>query len=173
MRNPLLSALTIPSFFFLIISEFFSQFAMNLLNFILLIVVFQLSNSSLAVSGVILAFTLPSIFFGIVAGVLVDRWSKKRVLVLTNILRAIAVVPLIFVSTELFIIYVVIFIVSLITQFFIPAEIPIIPQLVPKKLLLSANALFVTGIFQLVYLKWSLRRQGQQLQLPLLEFVKQ
>jgi len=147
MRNPLLSVLKRPSFLFLIISEFFSQFAMNLLNFILLIVVFKISSSNLAVAGVILAFTLPSIFFGIVAGVLVDRWNKKRVLVVTNMLRAIVVIPLFFVSTELFLMYIIIFIISLVTQFFVPAEAPIIPQLVPRKLLLPANALFSVGIY--------------------------
>ena len=84
-RNPLISALSIPSFLLLILSEFFSQFAMNLFNFILLIVVFQISSSNLAVAGVVLAFTLPSILFGIIAGVFVDNWNKKRVLVITNI----------------------------------------------------------------------------------------
>ncbi|MEK9176611.1 MAG: MFS transporter, partial [Patescibacteria group bacterium] len=132
---------------FLLISEFFSQFAMNLLNFILLIVVFNLSKSNLAVAGVVLSFTLPSILFGILAGAYVDKWNKKNVLVWTNALRALAVVPLIFVSHILFLVYLFSFLVSLITQFFVPAETPIIPNLVKKELLLSANALFSMGIF--------------------------
>ncbi|MBI2621526.1 MAG: MFS transporter [Candidatus Levybacteria bacterium] len=156
MQNPLISALKVPSFSFLLISEFFSQFAMNLLNFILLIVVFQLSSSNLAVAGVILAFTLPSILFGILAGVLVDRWNKKRVLVYTNILRAAAAFPLILISNELFFIYFLTFLVSLITQFFVPAETPIIPQLVPKYLLLPANALFSMGIFGSIIVAYAL-----------------
>lgn len=156
MRNPLIATLRIPPFLFLVISEFFSQFAMNLLNFILLIVVFQLSNSNLAVAGVVLSFTLPSIFFGILAGVYVDKWNKKNVLVYTNVLRALAAFPLIFVSHELFLIYILSFSVSLITQFFIPAETPIIPLLVPKKLLLSANALFSMGIFGSIIIAYAL-----------------
>ena len=147
MKNPLIAALSIPSFLFLLISEFFSQFAMNLLNFILLIVVFNLSKSNLAVAGVVLSFTLPSILFGILAGAYVDKWNKKNVLVWTNALRALAVVPLIFVSHILFLVYLFSFLVSLITQFFVPAETPIIPNLVKKELLLSANALFSMGIF--------------------------
>lgn len=147
MQNPLISVLRIPSFFFLVISEFFSQFAMNLLNFIVLIVAFQLSGSNLAVAGAILACTLPSVFFGVIAGVFVDKWNKKKVLVYTNILRAIVVFPLIFVSQELFAIYLLTFLVSLITQFFVPAETPIIPHLIPKKLLLPANAIFSMGIY--------------------------
>jgi len=155
-RNPLISALSIPSFLLLILSEFFSQFAMNLFNFILLIVVFQISSSNLAVAGVVLAFTLPSILFGIIAGVFVDNWNKKRVLVITNILRAASAIPLIFISTNLFLIYLLTFIVSLITQFFIPAETPIIPQLVPKKFLLSANAVFSLGIFGSIIVAYAL-----------------
>ena len=156
MQNPLISALKVPSFSFLLVSEFFSQFAMNLLNFILLIIVFQISSSNLAVAGVILSFTLPSILFGILAGVLVDRWNKKRVLVYTNILRAAAAFPLILISNELFFIYFLTFLVSLITQFFVPAETPIIPQLVPKHLLLSANALFSMGIFGSIIVAYAL-----------------
>lgn len=156
MRNPLIAALRIPSFLFLVISEFFSQFAMNLLNFILLIVVFQISSSNLAVAGVVLSFTLPSIFFGIIAGVYVDKWNKKNVLIYTNLLRALAAFPLIFISHQLFMVYLLCFLISLITQFFIPAETPIIPHLVPKKLLLSANAIFSMGIYGSIILAYGL-----------------
>lgn len=147
MRNPIFSVLSNTSFLFLLISEFFSQFAINLLNFVLLLVAFNLSSSNTAVAGVVLSFTLPSIFFGILAGILVDKWNKKNVLVLTNVFRGMAAFPLIFISDQLFIIYILTFVVSLVTQFFIPAETPIIPLLVEKKMLLTANALFSMGIF--------------------------
>ncbi len=156
MRSPLITALRIPSFFFLLTSEFFSQFAMNLLNFVLLIVAFSLSKSNLAVAGVVLSFTLPSIIFGIPAGVYVDKKNKKNVLVATNALRALAAFPLIFFSKELFFVYILSFLVSLITQFFIPAETPIIPHLVPKNLLLPANALFSMGIFGSIIVAYAL-----------------
>ncbi len=156
MNNPFIKVLTIPSFFFLLVSEFFSQFAMNLLNFILLIVVFSLSSSNTAVAGVVLSFMLPSLLFGIVAGVYVDKWNKKNVLVYTNVLRAFAAFPLIFLSHELFFVYVLSFFVSLITQFFIPAETPIIPLLVPKKYLLWANGLFSMGIFGSIIIAYAL-----------------
>lgn len=156
MKSPLIQVLRIPSFFFLVVSEFFSQFAMNLFNFILLIVAFQLSGSNLAVAGVVLAFTIPSIFFGIIAGVYVDKWNKKNVLVYTNVLRAFAIFPLIFVSQQLFLVYLVVFLVALITQFFIPAETPIIPHLVPKKLLLSANSIFSLGIYGSIIIAYAM-----------------
>lgn len=129
---------------------------MNLLNFVLLIVVFSISKSNIAVAGVVLSFTIPSIVFGILAGIYVDRWNKKNVLVYTNLLRAFAALPLIFVSEKIFFIYFLSFLVSFVTQFFIPAETPIIPHLVKRKLLLSANALFSMGIFGSIIVAYAL-----------------
>lgn len=155
-ENLILKTLAIRPFFYLIVAEFFSQFSMNLFNFALLIVVFSVANSSTAVSGVVIAFTLPSLIFGIFAGVLVDRWNKKSVLFLTNIIRALLVVPLIFFNQNLALIYLITFGVSFATQFFIPAETPIIPLLVKKELLLSANALFGVGIYASIFLAYAL-----------------
>ena len=155
-ENLIFKTLRIRPFFYLILSEFFSQFSMNLFNFALLIVVFRVASSNSAVSGVVIAFTLPSLIFGILAGVLVDRWNKKRVLFLTNILRALLVFPLFYFHNNLAIIYGVTFGVSMVTQFFIPAETPIIPLLVKKKLLLSANALFGMGIYASIFLAYAL-----------------
>ena len=156
MKHPILSVLSIKSFSYLMLSELFSQIAMNLLNFVLLILVFNLVRSSIAVSGVILAFMIPSLLFGILAGIYADRWNKKHVLFYTNVLRAILVFPLFFLNTSLFAIYTITFMVSLVTQFFIPAEAPMIPLIVEKKLLLSANALFSMGIFASILIAYSL-----------------
>ncbi len=155
-ENHILKTLQIRPFLFLILSEFFSQFSMNIFNFILLIVVFAIARSNSAVSGVVIAFTFPTIIFGILAGVLVDRWNKKNVLFLTNFLRALLVVPLFFLSGEIFIIYAVIFGVSILTQFFIPAETPMIPVLVKRKYLLSANAIFGMVMYSSIFLAYAL-----------------
>ncbi len=155
-ENLILKTLHIKPFLFLVLAEFFSMFAMNLLNFALLLVVFSISKSNAAVAGVIMAFTIPNIIFGILAGVMVDRWNKKNVLFLTNILRAFFVLPLAFFNTNLALVYFFTFCVSTITQFFIPAETPIIPLLVRKDLLLSANALFGMGIYASTLLAYAL-----------------
>jgi MFS family permease len=155
-ENLILRSLRIRPFAYLIASEFFSQFSMNLFNFALLIIVFSIANSNSAVSGVVLAFTIPSILFGIFAGVLVDRWNKKTVLFATNMIRALLILPLAFLHTNLAFIYAVTFGVSVVTQFFIPAETPIIPLLVGKPLLLSANALFGMGIYASIFLAYAL-----------------
>src|ERR1035437_7443308 len=154
--NLIIRALRIRPFTYLIASEFFSQFSMNLFNFTLLLIVFSVANSNSAVSGVVLAFTIPSILFGIFAGVLVDRWKKKTVLFVTNIIRALLIIPLFFLHTNLALIYLVTFSVSVATQFFITAETPIIPLLVGKPLLLAANALFGMGIYMSIFMAYAL-----------------
>ncbi|HYM65086.1 MAG TPA: MFS transporter [Candidatus Sulfotelmatobacter sp.] len=154
-ENLILKTLRIKPFSFLLLSEFFSIFAMNLLNFALLIVVFSISKSNTAVAGVVMAFTIPNVLFGILAGVMVDRWNKKTVLFMTNISRALLVLPLAFFHTNLAVVYFFTFCISVIMQFFIPAETPIIPLLVRKDLLLSANALFGMGIYASILLAYA------------------
>ncbi|MEN9272774.1 MAG: hypothetical protein Q6J18_07695, partial [Gloeomargarita sp. DG02_3_bins_56] len=43
------------------------------------------------VSGIMVAFTVPAVLFGSLAGVFVDRWRKQRVLFTTNLLRGLLV----------------------------------------------------------------------------------
>lgn len=146
IRGGLLKALSIRPFLFLWLSEIFSQIAFNMLNFILVIVAFELTRSSTAVSGIVLAFTTPAILFGMLAGVYVDRWNKKMVLLATTIIRCILCLILALWHRNVTTVYLVTFLTSLVTQFFIPAEIPMIPMLVRKPLLLSANAFFGMGV---------------------------
>ncbi|HEY9881941.1 MAG TPA: MFS transporter [Leptolyngbyaceae cyanobacterium] len=109
------------------------------------------------VSGIMIAFTIPAVLFGSLAGVYVDRWAKKPVLVLTNWLRGVLVLmlpalpwiaakwPTLFgVPTGFLLLLIVTFLVSTLTQFFAPAEQAVIPLIVEKRHLLSANSLYTT-----------------------------
>lgn len=135
------------SFLYLWIGEVFTQISVNLFNFFLILIVFKLTESNTAVSGVVLSFTIPAIFFGTIAGVYVDRWNKKTVLLVTTIIRALLILMLVPLIDNVVGIYIIAFLVSIVTQFFIPAETPIIPLIVKKDNLLEANALFGVGIF--------------------------
>lgn len=156
-QYPIIRVLFIKPFFFLWMAEIFSQVALNMLNFILIILVFKLTNSNTAVSTIVLSFTIPAIIFGMPAGIFVDRWSKKKVLFATNAIRSLLLLVLAFSHSEVIIIFFLSLITSIVTQFFIPAETPVIPLLVKdKKLLMSANALFGTGIFGSVVIAYAL-----------------
>lgn len=148
--------LSIRPFFNLWMAEIFSQIAFNMMNFILIVVVFDLTHSNTAVSGVVLSFTIPAILFGIFAGSFVDKRDKKTILVWTNLLRAILLFVLAFFHTNIFLLYVLTIFITIITQFFIPAETPLVPLVVSKKLLLSANALFGMGMYGSVLAAYAL-----------------
>ncbi|MEN9407565.1 MAG: hypothetical protein RLZZ455_781 [Candidatus Parcubacteria bacterium] len=147
MKYSIIDALRVRSFASLLSAELFTQLGANIFNFYLVLVVFSLTRSNTAVAAIVLSFTIPAILFGIPAGVYVDRWNKKHVLFVSNLLRVFLLIVLAFFHQNLVLIFIVSFLISVLTQFFIPAESPIIPQIIPKKLLLSANALFGLGIY--------------------------
>jgi MFS family permease len=156
MKTHILRALSEKPFFNLWIGEVFTQISINIFNFFLILIVFKLTHSNTAVSGVVLSFTIPAIIFGSLAGILVDRWSKKKVLILTNLIRAVLLILLAFYLDNLFVIYVISFFVAIFTQFFIPAESPMVPLTVKREQLLSANALFGMGIFGSILVAYAL-----------------
>lgn len=109
------------------------------------------------VSSIMIAFTIPAVLFGSIAGALVDRWSKPGVLVVTNLLRGGLVfalpfllwltkgwTPLAGLPVGFWILLAITFLVSTLTQFFAPAEQAAIPLIVERRHLLSANSLYTT-----------------------------
>jgi MFS family permease len=132
---------------------------------------FQQENQAINgwVSSIMIAFTIPAILFGSVAGVYVDRWSKKGVLVLTNLLRGALVVGLLPLLSLVHnwqpwgdtpvgfaLMLGITFLVSTLTQFFAPAEQSVIPLVVEKRHLLSANSLYTTTMMVSVILGFAL-----------------
>lgn len=120
---------------------------------------FQRDDQSISgwVSSIMIASTIPAVLFGSIAGVFVDRWSKKTVLVLTNLLRGglvFALPPLLWVSkgwsplaglpVGFCVLLGITFFVSTLTQFFAPAEQSALPLVVERRHLLSANSLYTT-----------------------------
>ena len=97
--------LTNKNFLKLWTSQLFSQLSANLLNFALIIRVFDLAAgtkyASISVSLLVLAFGVPSIIFALLAGAYVDHLDRKKVLVATNIIRAILVLMLLFFDNNL------------------------------------------------------------------------
>ena len=141
--------------------QIFSQLA-DKVNLVLMIAIiesqFQSENQSISgwVSAITIANTIPAVLFGSLAGVYVDRWHKKEVLVITNILRGLLLLSLPFllwltkgqvVANLPFgfeILLVVTFLVSALGQFFGPAEQSAISMIVDKPNLLAANSLYTT-----------------------------
>lgn len=134
--------LRIPSFRALWFGQIASQIAVNTLLFVLALRIYQTTGSNTAVSGLFLAFGIPGVLFGMVAGTIVDRLDKRTMLMLCDIARAVLVVSLVFFSSNLWFVYLLMFVNALITQFYVPSEAPTIPLIVPKAFIVTANSLF-------------------------------
>jgi MFS family permease len=123
-------------------AQILSQVAANATTFALIVLVGEITKSNTSSSILILLAILPAVVFGVFAGVVVDRTDRKRVLVVTNALRAGAVLPLLVLGESVTTAYIVNFLVAAITVFFVPAESATIPAIVRRSDLLVANSLF-------------------------------
>ena len=107
--------------------------------------VYQVTGSTVATAGMIAAELAPSVLLSSVAGVFVDRWDRRRVLLVTNLLQALSVLLLLLVEDagSLWLVFAVAAVQSTIAAFAGPAEAALLPTLVPKGDLMAANALNV------------------------------
>src|SRR5438477_3845220 len=132
------------NFLLLWMAQILGQTAQQIINYALILQVSQLTNSSKAVSGIIICFTIPAILFAAVAGVFVERNSKKTVLVLTNLARGVMVLAYVLTDAKwgagalLPVFYIVTLLFSAVSQFFAPAELAMIPLLVKRNQLVAA-----------------------------------
>jgi len=156
LGNRILQVLTMKPFFLMMLSEFFSQVAFNMQHFVLIFIIYGVTHSNTAVSGLLLSFMVPAVLFSVVSGVYVDRWSKKKVLFVTHLIRAVLLLPFLIPNLHLGLIYTFTFLIAVVTQFFTPAESSIIPLLIPKKLIVPANAVFSFGIFGIMLIGYIL-----------------
>lgn len=123
-------------------AQVLSQTAANAVTSALIILVAELTHSNTSSSFLILLAIIPAVLFGFAGGVIVDRTDRRLVLVVTNALRAVAIVPLVLAGESVTTAYLVNFLVATVTIFFVPAEAATIPSIVRKKDLLVANSLF-------------------------------
>jgi MFS family permease len=111
--------------------------------------VYRLTGSTLATAGTALAFLVPNILLGSVAGVFVDRWDRRRLMLAVNLLQAAAILPLLLVGAlGLWVVYLVLAVESSLSQLVSPAQVALVPSLLigGEEDLLTANAL--TGVGQ-------------------------
>jgi MFS family permease len=135
------------SFMLLWSSQILTELAVAFLNFSLLLWVFDFSQSNSAVSWVVATVFLSSLLFSVFAGVVADQFSRRRIMMTANVLRALTIALFLVVPARLWWIVGVSFLVNSINQFFIPAEAATIPMLVDKKRLITANSMFVFLIY--------------------------
>src|SRR5438105_1915925 len=75
------------NFLLLWLAQAISQTAQNAIWYGIVVLVQQRSHSSTQLSLAVLTLIIPSVVFGVLAGVYVDRWDKRKVLIATNVIR--------------------------------------------------------------------------------------
>jgi MFS family permease len=129
-------------------------------------IILKLTGSGRDVGLLLVARFVPSFFFGPISGVIADRFSRQRIMIVSDILRAFVVLGFLFVRRpdQLWIIYVLTVFQLGLSTFFEPAKTAAIPSIVEDRELVAANAIssvtwsamltigaamggFITGLF--------------------------
>ena len=87
------------------------------------------------------ATAVPSVILGPLAGVLVDRWDRRRTMIACDVVRAVLVlsVPLA-IEVHIGLVYLAAFVISAVTLLFRPAKTAVVPAIVEDRDLVSANS---------------------------------
>jgi len=128
-------------------SQLLSQITVNLLNFVLILKIFEMTGSTVAISLFWFFWAIPAIFLGPFSGTLIDFWGTRNILILANLFQALVVLFYLPAKDFIWPIYSILFLYSLLNQFYLPAEAATMPGVVPKKLLPTANSLFLFTVY--------------------------
>ena len=106
-------------------------------------IILKLTGSGRYVGLLLVARFVPSFFFGPISGVVADRFSRQRIMIVSDLLRAIVVLGFLFVRRpdQLWIIYVLTVFQLGLSTFFEPAKTAAIPSIVEDRELVAANAI--------------------------------
>jgi MFS family permease len=138
--------LTNPRFLALFLSQILTQVGGNMVLYGLTIQVFKLTGSSTSTALLLLTFLVPAVAFGAIAGVFVDRYDRRKILIWTNVARGLLFLLMIFFDQQVVVLYAITGVVATLTTFFAPAETAMIPLVVKRSDLMTANGLFVLGL---------------------------
>lgn len=129
------------------IGQSISNFGDSMTNLALLLLVNHLTGSTAALATMAIVLALPTLTFGLLAGVYVDRWDRRQVMIVSDLLRGALVLGFVFVDSpeKIWFLYLIGFVQASIGTFFNPARSALIPNLLPREGLLTANAFTQTA----------------------------
>ena len=135
--------LTNKNFAALFIGQTMSQAGDQFVVIASLYLINQLLDSHLALAAIALALSLPRLPLSLLAGVAVDRWNRKQLMIVSDLLRGLVVLfpLLIFRPQQTWILYLVAISLGVLTTFFEPARNAVIPNIVPEEQLFMANGM--------------------------------
>ena len=110
------------------------------------ILIFQLTGSGLALGSMWILYYVPSLLVQLWIGPFIDRWSRKKILVFSQWMRAslfLLLLGILFINElEVWHIYGIQIVIGLITPLYVPANQALLPIVVSKEVLQQANAYF-------------------------------
>ena len=134
-----------------------AQLADKFLLFSLIILAYNVSGGSTPVAVTLLTYTVPAVLLAPPAGVLADRVNRKQLMMWCNFGRgaAIALIPIAALvpglKTDFVHLLLITFIFSAVGQLFGPAEAAVIPTILPRSALITANSMsLLTMVLTLV-----------------------
>ena len=103
-------------------------------------------------SKVLLLASVPVVVFGPISGVFADRYSRKKLMVFSDLIRAglVALIPL--VAQSMLTVYSIVFLIFTINRFYLSAKSAAIPQIVSGDRLLEANSLLNVAMMATIML---------------------
>jgi MFS family permease len=135
--------LRIRSYRLLWLGQLISEAGDGLTNLTLLLLVNALTGSTAALAAMAIVLAIPPLTIGLVAGTYVDRLDRRRIMIVSDAIRAVVVLGFVFVGSaeSLWLLYVLAFVQATIGTFFTPARSAVLPRVVPREGLLAANSL--------------------------------
>jgi MFS family permease len=134
-----------------------AQLADKFLLFSLIILAFKISGGSTPVAITLLTYTVPAVLFAPPAGVIADRMDRKQIMMWSNFGRAAAVVLIPLAAlvpglrNDFLHLLLITLIFSSVGQLFAPAEAAVIPTILPRSALITANSMaLLTMVLTLV-----------------------
>jgi MFS transporter, DHA3 family, macrolide efflux protein len=136
------AVLRLPNYRRLWLGQLVSEAGDGLTNLALLLLVNELTGSTAALAAMAICLAIPPLTIGLFAGAYVDRADRRRIMLASDLLRAIVVLGFILVgSTDtLWLLFLFAFVQASIGTFFAPSRGAVIPKVVPPEGLLAANS---------------------------------
>ena len=135
--------LRLPDFRRLWAAQAISDVGDGLTMLTLMLLVNELTHSTLALAAVAIAMAIPPLTIGLVAGSYVDRWDRRRIMIVADSLRAVIVLGFVFAGRAdlMPLVIALALIQASIGTFFSPARGALVPRVVPAEGLLAANSI--------------------------------
>lgn len=129
-----------PAFRRLFAAQTISRWGDTFNSVALVILVYRLTGSGVKVAGTVAFEIAPVLLFGFVAGSVVDRYPRRRVMIAADIARAAVALLIVFFHEQLSVVYLAAFLLSAFSVFFNPAAASVLPALVDEDEIVGANS---------------------------------